>query len=59
MRDKLTNAHQALNEVERNPLVNLSRAVAVVRTALVAIEDLSRRIDALERKGVDRLEVNG
>lgn len=54
MREMILRCHEALEKVEAAPMLNLGRAVSVVRMTLAMATDLNARLERLERSEAER-----
>ena len=50
MRELIEQTHKTLDAVEKQPLLNIGKAVAVARSTLALVTDLNNRLEVLEGK---------
>lgn len=50
MQELITRCHEELEQVEKAPMLNLGKAVSVVRMTLAMVTDLNARLERLEKE---------
>lgn len=50
MQELIESCHATLDQVERNPLLGIGKAIAVARSTLAMVTELNARLERMERE---------